>query len=82
MGGEVLYQVGVELEAIPGFREKFCQEVERGEGASRGGRCEGFLEAGGVGPGDGSTQGLVAWGDGLDRHQGTEGGGESLGDVP
>jgi len=39
-------------------------------GRGRGGG--GFLEAGGVGTGDGSCQGLIAWGDGLDLHQGTE----------
>ena len=38
MGGAVLYKVGVELEAIPGFPENFCQEGEMGGGAWRGGR--------------------------------------------
>jgi len=37
MGGEVLYQVGVELEAIPGFPEDFCQEGKRGGQARSGG---------------------------------------------
>ena len=30
------------------------------------------MEAGGVGTVDGSSQGLVSWGDGWDLHQGTE----------
>jgi len=33
------------------------------------------LQAGGVGSGDGSSQGLIAWGDGFDLDQGTAGGG-------
>ena len=36
MGGEVLYQVGVELEAVPVVREDFCQAGERGEGREEG----------------------------------------------
>jgi len=74
MGGEVLHQVGVELEAIPGFCEYFRQESERGGGACGGGRRGGFLETGGVGAGNGSSQSLVAWRDGFDLHEGTGGG--------
>ena len=40
-------------------------------------RGRGVLEDGGVGTGDGSCQGLIAWGDGRDHHQGTEWGGEA-----
>ena len=38
MGREVLNKFRIELEAVPGFREDFCQEGERGGGARRGGR--------------------------------------------
>ena len=37
MGGKVLYQVGVELEAVPGLCEDFRQEGEEG-GRADGGR--------------------------------------------
>ena len=36
----------------------------------------GFRRPGGIGTGDGSCQGLIALRDGLDLHQGTEGGGK------
>jgi len=36
LGGKVLHQVGVELEAVPGLVENFCQEGEGGEGRAEG----------------------------------------------
>ena len=41
-----------------------------------------FLKAGGVGMGDGSSQSLIAWGDGRDLYQGKERGGETWRGVP
>ena len=42
----------------------------------------GCLQASGVGPGNGGCQALVAWGDVLALHQGTECGGEEERGVP
>jgi len=60
------------LEAIPGLRKDFCEESERGRGPGGGGQRGRFLEARSVSSGDGSSQGLIACGDGFDLHQGTE----------
>jgi len=75
VGGEILHQVGVELEAVCRFRKNLRQKSEGGRGTRGGGRRGGFLETGGVGTGDGSGQGLISWGDGFDLHEGTGRGG-------
>jgi len=70
--GEILDEVRVELEAVPGLGKDFRQERERGCRLRRGAGGGRFQIAGGIGNGDGSCQGRVAWGNGRDFHQGTE----------
>jgi len=70
--GGVLDKVGVELEAVPGLRKTFLPGRPEWE---KGGLREmviGAQETEGVGAGDGSGQGLIAWGNGWNLHQGTE----------
>jgi len=44
--GEVLDKFRVELEAVPGLRQDFCEESEKGGRLSRGGRGGGFPKMG------------------------------------
>jgi len=78
----VLEYVGVELEAIPGLRKNISQEGKRGGDAGGRGWGGHLLKAGGVGPSDGSSQSLVAWGDGFNLHQRIERGGRERSGVP